>query len=222
METAARFLEIDRLAGLGRLGGGVVHALNNVLAAFLGQLDLLMCNPAAESFRGELEKILTACEEGSELTRSLMLITHSLQDTESMSAGDLVNELLKIMSRLYRRQGLDIVKNIEYTEYIHDATSFTQAAFHSVLLGFIAESRSQQNNRSLTCTLEKQEGGFRLIMKTTDSRFERPAPDSLTTRIPPESYEDDYHFWIIDRICQENGSWEISDDKSELVLNWRT
>ena len=222
METVARFLEIDRHAGLGRLGGGVVHALNNVFAAFLGQLDLLMFNPDTAPFRGELEKMLTSCEEGTELTRSLMMVTNSLQNDEAVSAGDLVAALLRILKRVFRRQEIQVVSKIESTGYLHDVSHFAQAAFHVVLLGFIVESRIQQNDRKLTCTVRQQDSGVQLVVKVGLGSFEKPAVESLEMDYPPESSEDDYHFWIIDKLCHSGGNWSSADDKSELALLWKT
>lgn len=220
METAARFLEIDRQAGLGKLGGGVVHALNNVLAAFLGQLDLLMFNPDAAPFREDFERMLTACDQGTELTRSLMMVTHSMQDGEASSADSLVTALLRILTRVFRRQEVHVENRIESTSYLEDTGDFAQAAFHMVLLGFLVESRVKGDNRKLTCTLNQKDNCIQLVIEVGSGSFEMSAAESLKMELPPESSDDDYHFWIIEKVCRADDSWSVSDDKSCLELRW--
>ncbi len=75
--TAQRRLEqVDgqarRLEGIGRLAGGVAHDFNNMLAAVLGNAELIRMADPAPDVREAADEIVVAARRGAALTRQLL------------------------------------------------------------------------------------------------------------------------------------------------------
>jgi C4-dicarboxylate-specific signal transduction histidine kinase len=68
-----QLLHSQKMESVGRLAGGVAHDFNNILTAILGYADLLRMNIKDDDpQRIYLEKILTASNQGANLTQSLL------------------------------------------------------------------------------------------------------------------------------------------------------
>ena len=68
-----RILQMDRMASIGELAGGVAHEINNPLTGILGQSQLLLGKLAPDNpFRASVEKIETAAQRCRVIVRSLL------------------------------------------------------------------------------------------------------------------------------------------------------
>jgi len=66
-------LQMDRMASIGELAGGVAHEINNPLTGILGQSQLLLGKLAPDNpFRASVEKIETAAQRCRVIVRSLL------------------------------------------------------------------------------------------------------------------------------------------------------
>jgi signal transduction histidine kinase len=68
-----RILQMDRMASIGELAGGVAHEINNPLTGILGQSQLLLGKiPADNPYRPSVEKIESAAQRCRVIVRSLL------------------------------------------------------------------------------------------------------------------------------------------------------
>jgi signal transduction histidine kinase len=72
-EAQARLLEAQKLAGLGQLGGGVAHEINNPLTGILGNAQLLLATlPEEAEGRDLIEKIEGQARRCRDITQNLL------------------------------------------------------------------------------------------------------------------------------------------------------
>lgn len=91
-----RMQEALRLESLGTLAGGVAHDFNNVLAAVIGNVDLLEAS-LGEGARQELEEIREAAERGRELGRQMLAYSGRVPlEEEVVDLSSLVEGLLPV------------------------------------------------------------------------------------------------------------------------------
>ncbi|MFH0766053.1 MAG: hypothetical protein V2A61_06510 [Calditrichota bacterium] len=219
-ETVERFLQLDRHSGLGRLAGGVVHALNNSLAVAFGQVDLMMINPATQEFKEEFETILGSFEEGSRLTGSLMLVTNSMQDG-SEDVGQVFMSLIGILSRIHKRDQIKVTSDLDPDlRPAKNIDRLCHVMFHAISLGLKLARTAPAGERILACRLMTQENKVRLEVSVGNRTFPPPASDILASICPPNADNVQYHIWIIDKICAGGGSWKISKDEKLLCIDW--
>ena len=91
-----RMQEALRLESLGTLAGGVAHDFNNVLAAVIGNVDLLEAS-LGESAKQELDEIREAAERGRELGRQMLAYSGRVPlEEEVVDLSSLVEGLLPV------------------------------------------------------------------------------------------------------------------------------
>ncbi len=221
LETINRFIEIDRNAGLGRLSRGIVHTLNNVMTAVLGQVDLLSLNPHSTPLQDDLKKILKSCEEGTGLMRNLTLVIHSLQGDESMDAGELTSAMLDVFERIFHRFEIPIDRHIPaQVGELNNTPGFAQAVFHTLQVGFYTERSGAAPNKRLACSIRCLPDGIKLDITTFSGRISVPDLEVIELSYPPAFDSVAYHLWIVDRVCRNFSRWEISDNLKSLSLSW--
>ncbi|MBV8169857.1 MAG: response regulator [Alphaproteobacteria bacterium] len=97
----AQLHEMQKLESLGQLTGGVAHDFNNVLAAVLGNLDVLSRRPFedAESLRF-IDGAIKAAERGAALTKRMLAFARR-QDLkpEAVDVSALVNNMTEMLRR---------------------------------------------------------------------------------------------------------------------------
>ena len=69
-EAALR--QSQRLGAVGHVTGGVAHDFNNILTVLMGNIELMLSNPAAASFTQRLSTMRAAAEQGAKLTGHLL------------------------------------------------------------------------------------------------------------------------------------------------------
>ncbi len=102
-----RFLQSQKMEGLGRLAGGIAHDFNNLLTAILGYAQLLSSDAGAgASVRRDVDAIRGAAERAAALTRQLLTFARR-QRTEARVVD--LNQLTLDIDKLLRRVlGADI------------------------------------------------------------------------------------------------------------------
>ncbi len=108
-ELEMRMQEALRLESLGTLAGGVAHDFNNVLAAVIGNVDLLEQSLDPES-KPALDEIREAAERGRELGRQMLAYSGRVPlEEEVVDLSSLVEGLLPIArARTSSRSARDV------------------------------------------------------------------------------------------------------------------
>lgn len=216
------FLDIDRQADLGRLARGVVHALNNILAVLIGQLDIMVFNPAAEPVRPNIEKLIESCEEGTEITRSLMQVTNALLENDGDDTAEIVKSLLKVLERMFRKDSVLVERSISMNiGRLSDLGSFTQSAFHAMYLGFASSGESSGSIVKIGCLLDSTDTDILLTVVLHGGEFTAVSNEDLDLDHPPSPNELNYHYWMLDKLCKNNGYWEFERGRSILKVQWQ-
>lgn len=94
--------QAQKMEAVGQLAGGVAHDFNNILAAMLMQLGMLLSSPALDGpTRNGLQELETYATRASGLTRQLLLFgRRSVLEIRSLDLNEVVSNLLKMLGRL--------------------------------------------------------------------------------------------------------------------------
>ncbi|MGJ4946789.1 ATP-binding protein [Bradyrhizobium sp. HKCCYLS20291] len=94
--------QAQKMEAIGQLAGGIAHDSNNMLAAALGNLDLLLDTlpPAEDDARGMVERAIEAAERVADLNRRLLAFAR--KQTLRPQVTD-VNELVSGMTTILQR-----------------------------------------------------------------------------------------------------------------------
>ena len=79
----ARVREAEKMDALGRLAGGIVHDMNNVLAATANYAALIADSTTDESAANDAREILSACTRGKDVTENLLRFTRGAPEVRS-------------------------------------------------------------------------------------------------------------------------------------------
>jgi len=212
-------LQQDRLAGLGQLVGSLVHSVNNQMGAIMGYTDLLMLNPASKMFQNELQQIMTSCNNGLELARSLALVRNSLtRQPGVVDAAKAVASLLYVFGQIYHSKAIEVKREAPESLNLYGrAAEFTQAALHCINLSYRILAESNLSSRKLKCALTGDETGVKLRMEIGCRYFESTP---LLGRDPPSPDEAGFDLWVVAQLCSEVAVWRFTDSGSILELDW--
>ncbi len=97
----AQLHEMQKLESLGQLTGGVAHDFNNVLAAVLGNLDVLSRRPSDDTeARRFIDGAIKAAERGATLTKRMLAFARRQElKPEAVDVAGLVNGMTEMMRR---------------------------------------------------------------------------------------------------------------------------
>jgi len=97
----AQLHEMQKLESLGQLTGGVAHDFNNVLAAVLGNLDVLSRRPSDDpEARRFIDGAMKAAERGAALTRRMLAFARRQElKPEAVDVAQLVGGMTEMLRR---------------------------------------------------------------------------------------------------------------------------
>ncbi|WP_242335355.1 MULTISPECIES: sensor histidine kinase [Anaeromyxobacter] len=110
-EAQAQLLEAQKLAGIGQLGAGVAHEINNPLTGILGNAQLLLeAMPPGHPDRESLEKIETLARRCRDITQKLLRFSQQRPepDFRDLDANRVVSESLALVEGHLREAGIPI------------------------------------------------------------------------------------------------------------------
>jgi len=117
-------IQAEKLRAMGEMASGVAHDFNNVLAAILGNIQLLLHSfehYGPEEIKERLKTIERACKDGAETVRRIQEFTGKRRDREfiPLSLNDLVHEVAAITEPRWKDQAqkrgihIELIKHLE-------------------------------------------------------------------------------------------------------------
>jgi C4-dicarboxylate-specific signal transduction histidine kinase len=110
-ETQAQLLEAQKLAGIGQLGAGVAHEINNPLTGILGNAQLLLeAMPRGHPERESVEKIEALARRCRDITQKLLRFSQQRAepDFRELDANRVVTESLALVEGHLRAAGIPL------------------------------------------------------------------------------------------------------------------
>ncbi|MEW6556689.1 MAG: HAMP domain-containing sensor histidine kinase [Elusimicrobiota bacterium] len=108
-----QIIQMDRMASLGQLAGGIAHELNNPLTGVLGQSQIILEKlPQADPLRDTLEKITRAAERCRKITKGLLDFARQKDYYfEPTDISKVVDSSLEICSSDIAASNIHIIRN---------------------------------------------------------------------------------------------------------------
>ena len=166
--------QAQKMEAIGQLAGGIAHDSNNMLAATLGNLDLLLDTlpPAEISCRGLAERAIEAAERVADLNRRLLAFAR--KQTLRPQITD-VNQLVGGMTTILQRTlgetiEIEVAQDPMLWQCLIDPTQLQNA-----LLNLALNAR------------DAMAGSGRLTITTANAVLDQPL-DDCDERIPPGDY----------------------------------
>jgi PAS domain S-box-containing protein len=166
--------QAQKIEAIGQLAGGIAHDSNNMLAATLGNLDLLLdaLPPADVACRGMAERAIEAAERVADLNRRLLAFAR--KQTLQPQITD-VNQLVSGMTTILRRTlgetiEIDVEQEQTLWRCLIDPTQLQNA-----LLNLAINAR------------DAMAGSGRLTIRTANAVLDQPLDDG-DERIVPGDY----------------------------------
>jgi two-component system, cell cycle sensor histidine kinase and response regulator CckA len=139
LRQSQKMESIGRLAGVGRLAGGVAHDFNNLLTAIIGFSELLLDElPPDGGGRADLEAIQKAAAHGATLTRQLLAFSRrQVQELKILDLNALVRDIEPILRRLL---GEDIVVDVVTDEELR-LVKVDRGQIEQVVINLVVNAR---------------------------------------------------------------------------------
>jgi PAS domain S-box-containing protein len=99
-QSQQHLLQVQRLAGVGRLAGGIAHDFNNVLSIISGLTDAALLEHAIPEVHADLLEIREGTDRAAALTRQLLAFSRQqVLHPEIISLNLLITNLLHLLDR---------------------------------------------------------------------------------------------------------------------------
>ena len=110
-----QLLQSQKMEAFGELAGGIAHEFNNLLAAMLGNLELILLNESnADPIRKELDAVMKATTSAAELVSQILLFARKASaEKKRISPARVVRDTYNLMrtTRSHARVTLDIAED---------------------------------------------------------------------------------------------------------------
>jgi two-component system, cell cycle sensor histidine kinase and response regulator CckA len=101
-QLEAQLRQAQKMEAIGQLAGGVAHDFNNILAATMLSLELLMMDASLSAeTQLTLKELMAHAQRAAGLTRQLLLFSRrSVMQVQALDVNEVVEHLLKMLRRL--------------------------------------------------------------------------------------------------------------------------
>jgi signal transduction histidine kinase/ActR/RegA family two-component response regulator len=99
-EAESSLVQAQKIEGLGQLTGGIAHDFNNVLAAIVGNLDLLRRRPLDERASRFVDNALAASDRGRTLASQLLVFSRAQRiELKALVVTDVIRGMQELLTR---------------------------------------------------------------------------------------------------------------------------
>ena len=171
-EKTIRQAQMEKMASIGRLAGGVAHDFNNHLTALSGNLELLPYCTSDNERRETIRDAMIAAEQAKETVKQLTRFARQEQsDLSVLRARDVMDDLEKIAMRL--------VPGTIACRFHSSATASFLAIKGQVLNGLL---------NVISNAIDAMPKGGSIIVKSIDLKTSDPIPLRRRVALPPGTY----------------------------------
>ncbi len=145
LELKEKFIQAQKMQGIGQLAGGIAHDFNNILTAIIGFCDLLLSrySPEDQNFVDTMQ-IKQNANRAANLVRQLLAF--SRRQTLQLSVLN-INDVISEVSELLRRLiGENIELHVDYAQDIWD-TKADKAQLEQVLINLVVNARDAMEGK---------------------------------------------------------------------------
>ncbi len=175
-------IRAEKLRALGQMSAGIAHDLNNMLAAILGQVELLRLRARDPEVQDALRMLETAATDGAQVVRRLQDFARQRgrSPLAPVNLADIVTESLEITRPRWRdelqRQGLVIDIQVRLGDI-------------PLILGYGPEVREILTNLILNAVDAMAQGGtLRFAARAVATLADRSAEGDLQAQLPLLEY----------------------------------
>ncbi|ETR72551.1 MAG: PAS/PAC sensor hybrid histidine kinase [Candidatus Magnetoglobus multicellularis str. Araruama] len=132
----AQLLQAQKMESIGRMAGGIAHDFNNLLSPILANTQMVLTDPLLKtSHKQKLERVLTATERASVLTRQILAFSRKQPlALQTFCLAEVVDGFYRIMSSIIRE---DIEFSIDTSQskgYIHADISHIEQILMNIIV----------------------------------------------------------------------------------------
>lgn len=164
-EIYEQIQQLQKMEAIGTLSGGIAHDFNNILAAILGNANLILEKTTDEKLKRYAERIKTAAERGGALTRQLLGFARKGKfEVVPVNLLQCVNKVIEILEHtIDKRIHIQVHHTNNITSISGDRTQLEQVILNIAVNAIDA----------ITPTLEEKQTGtlsFSLNVETPEER----------------------------------------------------
>jgi two-component system, NtrC family, sensor kinase len=188
-----RVTRSEKLAGIGRLAGGVAHELNNPLTVVMGYAELIQDSAGEEKIRRDAGIIRSESQRMRQIIESLARFWKpSPSPISAIVVPELLSEVESLRRREYERSGIRFeAVSAAGLPCIHANGDQMRQVLLQILDNAAADAKDTQADRERRIRIEAGLAGNRIQIVISDSGPGFPNPDRVfdpffTTRPPGE------------------------------------
>lgn len=183
-KSETQIIQMDRMASLGRLAGGVAHELNNPLTGVLGQSQVIYekLSPA-DPLRETIEKIIKAAERCRKITKNLLDFSRQKDYYfELTDIPKLVDASLEICSSDLIASKINVLKNYGKLQMDIPKISISPPHIQQVFLNIITNAiQSMKGGGIFTITVQSDQWYVSIFFKDTGEGITKENLDKIFT-----------------------------------------
>lgn len=172
-DAARKTHQIQKMAAIGQLAGGVAHDFNNNLTAIIGSLELAQLNAASTEQQADLSNALTAARQAATTVKHLLIFARlEKPDIAQVSVAHVFCELTTLTKRL-------IPSSITFQTQSVEPELLMKADRHQLLSGLI---------NLVANSVDAMPKGGVLDLSAARVRLTKPEPMADGTPLKPGDY----------------------------------
>jgi len=132
----AQLLQAQKMESIGRLAGGIAHDFNNLLSPILANTQMLLTdNTLKLTNKLKLDRILTAAERASDLTRQILTFSRKQPlEMQTFRLAEVVDGFHKILSSVIREDIQISLNTSDSKGYIHADISHIEQILINIMV----------------------------------------------------------------------------------------
>lgn len=166
-ESQLKILQMDRMASIGELAGGIAHEINNPLTGILGQAQLLLEKlPQDHQYRPTIEKIENAAQRCRTIVRSLLDFARD-KDYKFRPAEihELINKTIELIETEITSKKIHIEKYIpDNLPKVNVSTGHIQQVFLNIITNAIY---AMPNGGNLYIKVDRENNFLKISFRDT-------------------------------------------------------